>query len=69
MNNKKGEKMEKKTFREELEEMEVGESKVFSADDSLSIRSQCSQYGIAWDMRFSTKSNRTQRTITVTRTK
>lgn len=62
-------KMEKKTFKDELCEMEVGESKVFSADDSISIRSQCSQYGLAWDMRFSTKSDRTQRTITVTRTK
>lgn len=61
--------MVKKTFREELVEMEVGESKVFSADDALSIRSQCSQYGLAWDMTFATKTNRTERTITVTRSK
>lgn len=61
--------MAEKTFKEELEEMSVGESKEYPIDNHISIRSQCSQYGLSWNRIFKCISNRANRTLTITRTK
>ncbi|MGN0033430.1 MAG: hypothetical protein ACI358_06630 [Candidatus Limimorpha sp.] len=61
--------MAEKTFKEELDEMAVGDIKEYPIDNLISIRSQCSQYGLTWNKKFNCKSNREKRILTVTRTK
>lgn len=61
--------MAEKTFREELEAMSIGDSKEYSMDNVLSIRSQCSMYGMSWNKIFQCKSDRETRIVKVTRIK
>lgn len=58
-----------KIRREDLDNMEVGESKDFSATDHMNVRSMSSQYGLAWGQKFQTKLHRDMGIIRVTRIK
>jgi len=58
-----------KSVRQQLLEMVVGDTLTFSLDNLTSVRAACSNYGLQWDRKFLTQSNRDNRTLTVTRTK
>lgn len=58
-----------KIRKDDLVNMEIGESKDFDISDHINVRSMSSQYGTAWRKRFKTKTDRSKDIITVTRTK
>ena len=59
--------MAKKTIKEELEPMAVGDSKEFPAEQCNNVQSCSSMYGFKWNKTFRTKIDRDRRVITVTR--
>lgn len=61
------EKVNKKPMLAVLREMKVGDVCTYSVSVMGSLKTMCSNYGLQWDKKFSTKVNPTQRTITVTR--
>lgn len=58
-----------KSMRQQLMEMRVGQKLVFPLSNLTSVRAACSNYGLQWDKKFLTESNREERTVTVTRTR
>lgn len=56
-----------KTIVDTLQSMTVGESLDFPAEQSPTVRSTASTYGFKWNRTYTTKTNREQRIITVTR--
>ncbi len=52
---------------ETLRRMGVGESIDFPADRANSVRATASNYGFQWGRSFTTKANRQERIVTVTR--
>ncbi|MBE6337645.1 MAG: hypothetical protein E7068_02435 [Lentimicrobiaceae bacterium] len=64
--------MARKTYKEELEEMELGEAKVFpitKEHSASSMRSKCSIYGVDMDRFFKCETDRENRVVKVTRTR
>lgn len=57
-----------KIRRDDLVNMEIGESKDFAVSDHMNVRGMSSQYGLAWGKKFKTKIDRSKEIITVTRT-
>lgn len=56
-----------KSVRSQIHKLEVGDKATFNASRTAYIRASCSIFGFEWDRKFSTSTNRTDRTITVTR--
>ena len=50
-----------------LRDMEVGEVRQFPAEDMNSIKAMCSAFGFQWGRRYTTTTNREERTIIFTR--
>lgn len=57
----------KKTLLGQLRDLEVGEELTVSVSRSSYLKSICTSFGLQWDKKFSTTTNREQRTITATR--
>lgn len=57
----------KKPMLAVLRELEVGESYIYPIKRMSSLRTMCTNFGVQWDKTFSTKRDRENRTITVTR--
>lgn len=57
----------KKTLLGQLRDLEVGEELTVSVSRSSYLKSICTSFGLQWNKRFSTTTNREQRTITATR--
>jgi hypothetical protein len=56
-----------KSRRGMILDLDVGESIDFPMSDLQTIRTECSRSGLQYDRKFSTKTNRESRTVTVTR--
>lgn len=50
-----------------LRELEVGQSATYPASRASYLKSACASFGFEWGKKFTTKTNREERTITVTR--
>lgn len=50
-----------------LRELKVGESYIYPIERMGSLRTMCTDFGAQWGKTFSTKRDRENRTITVTR--
>lgn len=57
----------KKTLLGQLRDLEVGEELTVSVSRSSYLKSICTSFGLQWDKKFTTTTNREQRTITATR--
>lgn len=57
----------KKTLLGQLRDLEVGEELTVPVSRSSYLKSICVSFGLQWDKKFSTSTNREQRTITATR--
>lgn len=57
----------KKTLLGQLRDLEVGEALTISVSRSSYLKSICVSFGLQWDKKFATATNREQRTITATR--
>ncbi|CDA43729.1 uncharacterized protein BN693_01431 [Prevotella sp. CAG:5226] len=57
----------KKTLLGQLRDLEVGEALTVSVSRSSYLKSICTSFGLQWDKKFTTTTNREQRTITATR--
>lgn len=51
-----------------LRDLEVGESHTYPIEKMSSLKTMCTNFGAQWNKTFSTKTDRPNRTITVTRT-
>lgn len=51
-----------------LRELEIGESVTYPADRTSYLRSACVSFGLEWGKKFTTKTNREERTVSATRT-
>lgn len=51
-----------------LRALEVGESVTYPISRNSYVKSCCTNFGLEWDKRFTTKVNREARTVTATRT-
>lgn len=51
-----------------LRELEVGESVTYPAERTSYLRSVCVSFGLEWGKKFTTKTNREERTVSATRT-
>ena len=58
---------EEKSVRLQLYELALNENLVFPLDKLTTIRSACSTYGLMWNRRFETKTDKEERNITITR--
>jgi len=58
-----------KPFLTQLRELEVGGTLVQPASRASYAQSACCRFGLEWDKVFSVKTNRENRTVTITRTK
>lgn len=59
--------METRPMRQILMGMEVGDTVCFQITLINSVKVSCTQYGLQWGKRFTTHTNRPNRTIDVTR--
>lgn len=59
--------IKKRTITSMLEPMQVGESKEFPAEISLSVKSMASMLGFKWNRVYSTRNDREKRLVIVTR--
>lgn len=50
-----------------LRDMELGDAATFPIERTSYLRSLCATFGVEWNRKFSTKTDRIERTITVTR--
>lgn len=57
----------KKSLLGQLNSLEVGEALTVSVSRSSYLKSICTSFGLQWDKKFTTTTNREQRTITATR--
>ena len=57
----------KQTFTSELEQMQVGDKKVYPASRCTSVRSMASMLGFRYNRKYTTESDKKKRTITVIR--
>lgn len=57
----------KKSLLGQLNALEVGEALTVSVSRSNYLKSICTSFGLQWDKKFTTTTNREQRTITATR--
>lgn len=57
----------KKSLLGQLNALEVGEELTVSVSRSSYLKSICVSFGLQWDKKFATSTNREQRTITATR--
>lgn len=57
----------KKSLLGQLNSLEVGEELTVSVSRSSYLKSICTSFGLQWDKKFTTTTNREQRTITATR--
>lgn len=51
-----------------LRDLKVGESRTYPIEKMSSLKTMCTNFGAQWNKTFSTKIDRPNRTITVTRT-
>ena len=56
-----------KSLLGQLSNLEVGEELTVPVSRSSYLRSICVNFGLQWDKKFTTRTNREQRTITATR--
>lgn len=61
------ENQRKKSLLGQLNSLEVGEALTVSVSRSSYLKSICTSFGLQWDKKFTTTTNREQRTITATR--
>lgn len=61
------ENQRKKSLLGQLNALEVGEELTVSVSRSSYLKSICTSFGLQWDKKFTTTTNREQRTITATR--
>ena len=59
----------KKSVRSQIHELEIGGHLTFPAERTSYLRAACTNIGFECDRKFSTSTNRVDRTITVTRIK
>jgi len=52
-----------------LRNLQVGETATFSVDKLFSVRTTCYSSGFQWGKKFTTRTNRKNRTVTVKRVK
>lgn len=57
----------KKSLLGQLNALEVGEELTVSVSRSSYLKSICASFGLQWNKKFTTTTNREQRTITATR--
>ena len=57
----------KKSLLGQLSDLAVGEELTVPVSRSSYLKSICVSFGLQWDKKFSTSTNREQRTITATR--
>ena len=57
----------KKSLLGQLSNLAVGEKLTVSVSRSSYLKSICVSFGLQWDKKFSTSTNREERTITATR--
>lgn len=57
-----------KSLLSSLRELETGESLTFPASRASYVSSACVRFGLEWGRKFTTRTSRADRTITVTRT-
>lgn len=50
-----------------IKSLEIGKDVTFPAEKISSVRNVCTTYGLVWNRKFTTKTNREQRTINVLR--
>lgn len=50
-----------------IKALEVGQTVVYPIEEFNSVKTICSMYGLAWDRKFKTQTDRATRTITVYR--
>lgn len=50
-----------------LRKMEVGQVLVFPIENRATIRTYCCEYGLEWKREYKSKTDRTSRTVSVTR--
>ena len=62
-------KKDKLTIAPLLKKMEINETIDFPIRKFNSVKNACSNYGLQYDRKFSTKMNREKQIITVTRTR
>ena len=58
---------EKISMRRAMRDMGIGESVAFPIESRSSIRTYCCEYGFEWKRKFKSKTDRTSRSIIVTR--
>lgn len=61
-------KMTDRPFLATIRQMELGDSVTYPIERASYVRSACVSFGAEWGKKFATKTNRAERTITVTRT-
>ena len=52
-----------------LRRLEIGQRAIFSVEERSTIRTYCSEFGLAWKRKFRTETDRTTRSVVVTRIK
>jgi hypothetical protein len=57
----------KKSLLGQLSNLEVGEELTVPVSRASYLKSICVSFGLQWDKKFTTRTNREQRTITATR--
>lgn len=57
----------KQTFTSEIEQMKVGDKKVYPALRCTSVRAMASMLGFRYNRKYTTESDKKNRTITITR--
>lgn len=65
--NKKPKNQRKKSLLGQLSDLAVGEELTVSVSRASYLKSICVSFGLQWDKKFTTATNREQRTITATR--
>lgn len=66
-NNMRTEKGAEKSILATLRELEVGESCTYPANRTSYLKSACTTFGFEWGKKFTTTTNREDRTVTATR--
>ena len=63
----KTEKSTEKPILTALRELEIGESCTYPAERTSYLKSACTTFGFEWGKKFTTSTNREERTVTATR--
>ena len=52
-----------------LRRLEIGQRAIFPVEERATIHTYCSEFGLAWKRKFTTETDRTTRSVVVTRVK